>query len=586
MTISPSNPPNTYSGSSFTGRALIGKSPLIGASMQLYAAGSSGNGTAGTALLSAPLTTDANGSFTIPSAYPCPSSTSQLYVVATGGKPGSSASSPNNAIVLLTALVPCGQIASSTQITVNEVTTVAAVYALQQFLSAGAKIGATATNTTGLGNAFATANALADPATGSSPGSTFSTNGTSPAPLINTLANALDACAQDSSACASLFSATTPSVGPAPTNTLDAELTLVRNPTANVATLFTLSSTSATFTPALTAPPSDWTLYIDYAGGGMKGPTGLGIDASGNVWVANYFNVASLFSPLGKPLFANGITGLGLSASYGLAVDASGNAWIPNEPNPPQPGNSISVLNSSGTSLAGAGGFTAGGLNYPIAVATDTDGSMWIVDYGNSHLTHLSNSGQALSGASGYSSSQLAFPVAVAIDTGRNLWIANQSAGTITKVSPDGSQFTSYTCCNAPSSLAIDHEGNVWVANYYGDSISEISASGTILSNGYTGGGLSSPQGIAVDGAGNLWIANYHGSSITEIAGAGASTPGASLSPVAGLAPHSALRESYAIAIDASGNLWVTNFGSSTLTEFIGLAIPVRTPLIGPPVLP
>jgi streptogramin lyase len=560
--------------------------PLIGASIQLYAAGSSGSGSDGTALLSAPVTTDGNGSFTVPSAYPCPASTSQLYVLATGGKAGSIASSPNKAIALLTALGTCNQIAAFSQITVNEVTTVAGAYALNQFLSVGAKIGATETNTSGLQNAFAAAVALVDPTTGASPGPTFSTNGTSPAPLINTVANALDACAQDSSACASLFSATTPSVGPAPTNTLDAALTLVRNPTANVATLFILSSTSATFTPALTAPPSDWTLYIDYAGGGMKGPTGLGIDASGNVWVANYFNVASLFSPLGKPLFANGITGLGLSASYGLAVDASGNAWIPNEPNPPQPGNSISVLNSSGTSLAGAGGFTAGGLNYPIAVATDTDGSKWIVDYGNSHLTHLSNSGQALSGASGYGSSQLAFPVAVAIDTGRNLWIANQSAGTITKVSPDGSQFTSYTCCNAPSSLAIDHEGNVWVANYYGDSISEISASGTILSNGYTGGGLSSPQGIAVDGAGNLWIANYHRSSITEIAGAGASTPGASLSPAAGLAPHSALRESYAIAIDASGNLWVTNFGSSTLTEFIVLAIPVRTPLIGPPVLP
>ena len=46
------------------------------------------------------------------------------------------------------------------------------------------------------------------------------------------------------------------------------------------------------------------------------------------------------------------------------------------------------------------------------------------------------------------------------------------------------------------------------------------------------------------------------------------------------------LLEAFAVAIDASGNLWVTNFGSNTLTEFIGLAVPVKTPLIGPPQTP
>jgi streptogramin lyase len=47
-----------------------------------------------------------------------------------------------------------------------------------------------------------------------------------------------------------------------------------------------------------------------------------------------------------------------------------------------------------------------------------------------------------------------------------------------------------------------------------------------------------------------------------------------------------ALLEAYAIAIDASGNVWITNFGSNILTEFVGLASPVRTPLITLPVTP
>jgi hypothetical protein len=557
----------------------------------LYAAGSAGNGSSATALLSSALTTSANGSFTVPAGYSCPSAGSQLYVVARGGSPGSTAVPPNVAIALLTVLGACNQIAASTQIVVNEATSVAATYALAQFLSYGANIGASPTNTVGLQNAVATASALVSVTTGSGPGPGFASNGSSPEAKINSLANLLNACVastSNGSACTALFADTTPAgSASAPTNTLDALLNLARNPAHNAASLYALATGSSAFTPFLPAKPSDWTLFVNYTGGGMDGPTGLGVDSAGNVWVASYFNVASLFSSLGKPLLPQGITGFGLSASYGLAVDGNNDAWVPNEPNPGFPGNSVSVFNSNGQSIAGSGGFNQGGLDYPIAVAIDTDNSAWVVDYGNSSVTHLSNSGQPLSGAAGYTSPFFAFPVAAAVDSAHNVWVANQSATTVTKVAPDGSRFTNYSCCDGPSGLAIDQLGNVWVANYSGNSISEISSSGVVLSNGgSTGGGIDHPQGIAIDGAGSVWIANYRGPSITELAGAGAAAPGAVLTPAGGLGADAALLEAYAVAVDASGNLWISNFGSNTLTEFVGLASPVRTPLIGPPAAP
>src|SRR5260370_542533 len=83
-----------------------------------------------------------------------------------------------------------------------------------------------------------------------------------------------------------------PAASAAPSNTLDAVLNLFRNPAANVAGLYTLSAGVSTFTPALSAAPSDWTLFINYTGGGMNAPSGLGVDGTGNIWVANYFNVA------------------------------------------------------------------------------------------------------------------------------------------------------------------------------------------------------------------------------------------------------------------------------------------------------
>ena len=580
-------PAGSYEGAGFSGTAQVGAQPLIGATVNLYAAGTSGNGSSGVALLSTALTSNAQGAFTVPPGYTCASDTAQLYLVGRGGEPGGTSAANNSAITLLTALGACDQSRSS--VVVNEVTTVAATYALAQFLSAGGNLGASPTNAVGLDNAVATAQALADIGKGSSPGPAFAANGSSPAAQIDTLANLLNACAistASGSACSALFAATATTAG-APANTLDAMLDLVRNPAANVSGLYSLSAASTAFTPVLTAQPSDWTLFINYTGGGMNNPTSLGVDGAGNIWVASYLGAASLFSTLGVPLLPQGATGSGLGYSFGLAVDAKGDAWITNFPSPYGTGNSVVVFNESGTALSGGSGYFAGTNSFPTGVAIDTDGSAWVVDWGESFLSHLSSGGQLLSGASGYTSAQLIDPVQAAIDSSHYVWVANMGGNTVTRVSPDGSQFTSYSCCSGPSGLAIDQSGNVWVANYEGNSISEISSSGVVLSNGgFVSASLDDPQSVAIDGAGTVWICSYRGSSLTELAGSASSRPGAVLSPASGLGAGANLSEAYAIGADASGNLWVSNRSSNTLTQFVGLAWPVRTPLIGPAAAP
>jgi len=94
------------------------------------------------------------------------------------------------------------------------------------------------------------------------------------------------------------------------------------------------------------------------------------------------------------------------------------------------------------------------------------------------------------------------------------------------------------------------------------------------------------PQGIAVDGGGSVWVANYRAPYLSKLAGSTAAVPGAALSPATGIGADAALLEAYAIAIDASGNLWVSNQGNSTITKFLGLAVPVKTPLSALPQLP
>jgi streptogramin lyase len=583
----------TNPGVTFGGKAMAGAMPIVGATVQVYAAGSTGNGSAGTAMLTTALTTDANGAFTVPVGYACPAAASQLYVVVRGGQVGSSAS--NSAITLATPVGACNQVTAASQFVVNEVTTAATAWGLSQFLSSGGNVGASATNTQGIVNAVATVGNLANLATGTSPGASFPKGGSSPATEVNSLANLLNTCTTAASSCSQLFSSTTPAGGSAPTNTLDAALNLVRNPGVNVAALYTQSTASSAFAPVLSNAPSDWTMFINYTGAGMNSPTGVGVDASGNVWVASYFSAGSQssgavseFSATGNAIFPNGITSGGIFHSYGLAVDAQNNVWVPNEDSTGTGVNgslgSVTTLSSTGQVTSGAAGYYAGGIYYPIAVAVDNNATTWVVNYGNSSLTLLSSSGQPLSGANGYMSPKLVFPVAIALDANHNGWLANQEDVTVTKVSADGSQITSYSCCNGASGIAIDQRGDVWVANYYGDSISQLGSDGTVISSGYSDNKASiwHPQGIAIDGSGHVWVTNYLGSSITELAGSAASSPGQILSPTVGYARDAGLVEAYAVSIDASGNLWVTNFYTNTLTEVIGLATPVKTPQIGP----
>jgi hypothetical protein len=582
VTQAASNP-----GVSFTGNAKAGAQPVVAATVQLYAAGTSGNGSPGTGLLTNTLATDGAGAFTIPAGYACPAASSQLYVVVLGGHVGTGA--PNPGIALATPIGACNQLASGSQFVINEVTTAATAYGLAQFLSPGGNIASSATNTQGLRNAVATVASLANLTTGTSPGASFPANGSSPAAKINSVANLLNTCTSAAlpSGCTALFSSTTPVGGTAPSNTLDAALNLARNPGSNVAALYTQSTASTAFTPALTAAPSDWTMFLNYTGGGMNLPTAVAVDATGDVWVASYYGVASKFSPTGAPAFPNGITGGGLFHSYGLAIDPQNNVWIPNEDSPVSVNGgygSVTVLSSTGQLISGPTGFTAGGIAYPIAIAIDTNSTVWVTDSHNASVTLLSSTGQPLSGPAGYQWPQLAYSYGIAIDANHNGWAASNEDDTITKISPDGSQFTNYACCRGPAAVAIDQRGFVWVTNYLGDSISQLASDGTVISSGYSDGlaSISHPQGIAIDGSGHVWVTNILGSSITELAGSATNSPGQILSPTAGWARDAGLNYAYAVAIDASGNLWMVNKTTNILTEIIGLATPVKTPQLGP----
>jgi hypothetical protein len=241
-----------------------GQQPISGATIQLYAVGTTGDGSAPTALLTSTVQTGPTGGFSINNLYTCPAGDPLVYITATGGNPGLP-SGTNSAITMMAALGACSSLSSSTFIQMNEVTTVAAAAALAPFITAPFNIGSSPADATALAAAFNTAAAFADFTTGTSPGAGQSATPTTfgqgiPVTTINTLANVLAACVNSpggtvsdtSTPCGMLFSLTG-----SPTDTASAVIALEKAPAAyNTAGIFALASPTAPFQPQLSTAPN------------------------------------------------------------------------------------------------------------------------------------------------------------------------------------------------------------------------------------------------------------------------------------------------------------------------------------------
>lgn len=634
----------TVTSVAFQGQVLSGQQGIAGAAIQMYAVGTTGTGSAATSMLTQPVTTDSAGYFSISGLYTCGQSGTgaaispgtPIYMTATGGTVGSNPANP--AITLAAAVGSCGSLSPTIYTYINELTTAAAVWALAPFTDTLTSIGATATNTLGIANAFLDAALLANPATGAV--ATLQSNLTVETGKLAALADALATCvnAAATTACTPLFAAATPAavVGSTPpADTFAAALNIVKDPGQNVAAVFATLAANGTPQPyptTLTQSPNDWTMSLNVTGGGLTAPTALGIDAQNNIWVANQDGPLSAFTAQGTPLSS---TGFGVSSGvsqiaevYGLAIDTSGNIWVTNTNGGGGAGSVTKFLGATPASTLGnvAGSFSDGSIQYPYAIAADSDGNLFIANSGTSSATVYTPAGSLLYAGLGASSNLGDAPNAIALDAAHGFWlsgdqnVAHVSAPTV--ASPNGALLANIPCCAQSYGMATDAAGSLWVADYLGGTHSdgafaEITTpspgtSSTLTFSGFDSGGINHPAMVAVDSAQNVWFSNRIGNSITEIAatappatgairlrphgltpvsGSGSSNPTA-ISPSTGVygpggyGLDASLGQPFTLLPDRSGNLWVSNEGTMAVTMFFGLASPTVTPLQPAPSAP
>ncbi len=262
-----STPTTATNSLTISGSVSVGQQANIHASVQIYATGTAGDGSAATPLLSSPVKSDETGSFTLTGLHSCPSSSSEVYVVSTGGSPtGQAAENPN--ATLMTLLGSCRVLASATSIRLNEVTTIASVYAMAPYMSGPGAIGSSTGDAQALLDAATMASELANLETGSSPGS-VPAGETPPTDKLNTLANLIDSCADsaggsagDGSSCGNLFQNAGKNTASPAQDTVSAVLAIAKEPTVNVDSLYQLAAAKGVFEPVLNIAPADWLLQV------------------------------------------------------------------------------------------------------------------------------------------------------------------------------------------------------------------------------------------------------------------------------------------------------------------------------------
>lgn len=595
------------------GRVHGGQQAVVGAQIQLYVAGNTGNGSAASPLLNTTVVSGTDGAFSITGDYSCPSSTSQVYLVATQGNPGLGASGNNPALAMMAALGNCGNLSPTQFIWINEVTTVAAAWALAPFSADIAHIGSSSTNYSGgLANAFLNAQLIADTSTGNV--ATLPSNLTTEPGKIYALADAVAACINSdgsaTSPCNTLFTAATPSGGTAPTNTWDAVMDIVKNPGNNVGAVFQAIGSTPPFATSLTAAPNDWTLSLTVTGGGVSSPESLAVDGQGNVWVADFNGAVSAFNPQGAALSGSpfGNTSI-LGEDFGLAIDPSDNVWVTVEEIPRHGSSRGSVVQllgvSSGGSIGTATVFSDNSINFPYAVAADSNGNIFIanntvvVGSGGANAVMLNPSTSTYTQLAGNGMVQGA--TALVPDAAHGVWITSGTDYSVTHINSDGSLASVVDCCGPASAVALDNSGKVWMANSIdtsdnpdddtdSGSVALLGADGSIIQDFITSGGITNPSGIVLDAARNVWISNLHSDNppptsetISELSGAASSTPGTPISPSTGYGLDANLLLPYGLAVDPGGNIWVSNHGGNNLVMFFGLAAPTKTPM---PIMP
>lgn len=299
--------------------------------------------------------------------------------------------------------------------------------------------------------------------------------------------------------------------------------------------------------------------------------------------------------------YAGAINGTGTAAWFnnptGIAVDSSGNVYVADFNN-----NIIRKITSGGvvTTLAGSAGVTgyadgtgpAASFNQPWGVAVDSSGNVYVTDSGNQLIREISPGGMVTTFAQVYN-----LPFGIAVDSSGNVYVSESNGDAINKITPGGVVSTlagqigvagsangtgTAASFSSPAGVAVDSSGNVYVADSGNNLIRKISPGGVVTTlagsgawgsaNGTgTAASFGGPGGVVVDSCGNVYVADTGNQLIRKISPGGVVTTLAGSAGVPGSTNGTGTTASFyepiGIAVDSSETIYVADTYNNLIRE-------------------
>ena len=319
-----------------------------------------------------------------------------------------------------------------------------------------------------------------------------------------------------------------------------------------------------------------------------------------------------------------------------VAVDALGNIYIADTNNY----RIRKVTKSTGviTTVAGTGYPSQGGdggqatstdIDLPLAVAVDKSGNIYFICYNSFCIRLVTVSTGAITTVAGEcatpaayegdggpaTSARLSSPQGVAVDASGNIYIADNSNNRIRMVTKstgvintvagggdsarigDGGQATT-AYIELPYGVAVDASGNIYISEQVNGRIRMVTKSTGVITTvagtgnpGYSGDGglatsatLDSPYGVAVDASGNIYVTEISSNRVRKIfrsngviitvAGDGNS----SYSGDGGLATSATLFNPQGVAVDASGNIYIADASNDRIRMLTAIEVTTLSP--------
>ncbi|MGE5096806.1 MAG: hypothetical protein ACM3SO_16840 [Betaproteobacteria bacterium] len=367
--------------------------------------------------------------------------------------------------------------------------------------------------------------------------------------------------------------------------------------------------------------------YFDAQGPGAKFsyPQGIALDFEGYVYVADTGNrVIRKIGPqrmvgtlAGWPGDGRLLDGMGsaarFGASRGIATDAQGNLYVADTTNHVirliTPAGMVSTLAGTGVKGNADGPASSATFSSPSAVAVDKLGNVYVGDTGNTAIRSIPRDGVVTTLAGGLGNgghadgpaAQARFGaiMGLAVDDLGNLYIADWSVQVIMKLGRDGMVSTiagtpmvvgvadgpaSTATFYAPSGIAVDPAGNVYVADKGNRAIRRISADGIVttiagkpnasfcaVDGDRASAQFASPTAVAISASGALYVADDGASLIRVVSPEGNVTTLAGTAANCGGEDGVGMQASFGsvadLAIDAVGNLLVADGGRRAIRK-------------------